>query len=84
MKNLPPKANPQMWANREHLLKAAAEGGEEASAREFKRMQEGFRPPIERRHRIEAAAFRRWNNLPPLNETETESPASSIPQPTTK
>ncbi len=95
MKNLPPKADPQTWANMEHLDKVRANQGEDAAVEEFRRMFAAGRtlPPIEARHREEAAAYRRWNDLPPLSKepgstaspkTQSESAPSSIPQPTTK
>jgi hypothetical protein len=86
MKKSHPNADPQTWANTEHLDRILAQNGPDAAAEEFQKMfaPGGNLPRIERCHREEAAAYRRWNDLPPLPETESKSAASSTPQPTTK
>jgi hypothetical protein len=68
-----PKANPRYWANRERLMGALKTEGPEASIAEFEKLQKGELPPVEARHRGSAAAYRRWNFLPPLDsETRVE------------
>jgi hypothetical protein len=70
-----PKETPQYWANHEHLMKAGATGGEEASVEAFRQMQQGILPPIEARHRASAAAYRRWM---PGGEAETQAAAEAL------
>ena len=83
-KSVSPKANPQMWANGEHLDRIAAEQGIDASTEEFKRMfaEGGKLPPIEERHVAKANSYRRWNGLlllgrPWLKEQQEKYAASA-------
>lgn len=91
MKSSQPKADPQTWANMEHLVRIGKDQGDEASVEEFRRMfaPGGTLPPIEPRHRALAASYRRWM---PGGEAEMQARAedrekqatSSTPQPTSK
>lgn len=81
MKKPHPQADPQFWANREHLQTVLSEQGPDASTKEFARMQQGHLPVVEDRHRQSANGYRRWNHLPPLSPAEasvnqTVSPAT--------
>lgn len=69
-----PKADPQTLANIEHLNSVLKKQGPDAAVEEFRRMfgPDGTLPPVEARHRAKAAAYRRWNNLPPLSETHPQ------------
>ncbi len=63
-----PKADPQTWANSDHLDRIAHERGLEAATEEIGHMfsPEGKLPPVERRHLEIANSHRRWNDLPLL------------------
>ncbi len=77
-----PKADPQYWANSEHLKKAYAAGGEEGSVEAFRKLQDEL-PPIEKRHREQAAAYSRWNPGRAAGPQDATAPTSA-PQSATK
>src|SRR5690348_11559492 len=73
-----PKADPQTLANIEHLNGFLRTRGPDAAVEEFRRMQQGHLPPVEKEHRAMAISYRRWNRLPPLTDVESESSPARV------
>lgn len=77
-----PKGDPQALANIEHLNSILRKQGPDAAVAEFRKMfaPGGSVPPIETRHRAKAAAYRRWNDLPPLPKEQQPQASESKPE----